>query len=402
MRANPVVRALTAAMALTLAVSSAAAAQTDAPTRFPTQAGATLVSAVMLNALDGADTNSTILNTARSYHELLGGKPSAPKVAKKNADKPAPRGGFITPDPIEGTDAVTEAALEMAGEDKPDILIVSGGDWQANVGIARLYPTTMVLDINQPRPCLDADGRTDLTGECLGSEGGIPGNYLAMEFAVEEGAYLAGVVAARESRGQSLGVISGALDCLECDRYVTGFINGARSVEPEIEIDVAYLAEDEIAGFSDRATAKIYADAFIDVYQPGVLLPVGRGATMGMIEAACDAGVKVIGAGIDVSAERPDFAQSCVMVSIVPDVARSVEEAMYYHGGDGPPVITYDLARGGVQMTDEWRVSPTKRVDTNEFYDTADVAIKTGQIEPCPDGCGVFAPVPETDETTTG
>ena len=40
--------------------------------------------------------------------------------------------------------------------------------------------------------------------------------------------------------------------------------------------------------------------------------------------AACEAGVKVIGAGIDISAERPDLNQECVMASITADVARAV------------------------------------------------------------------------------
>lgn len=400
MRANPMVRAITAATALTLAVSSAAAAQTSADTRFPNDMGETLVSAVVANTLDGEDYNTRLATTAKNYHVAkLGGKPRTPAQPKKeNPDKQPPRGGWLE-SVRESTDAVTQAALDVIGEEAPNVLIISGGDWTSNLGIARSNPATTILDINAPAPCVDESGRADPTAECAVETSAAPGNYNAVEFAVEEGAYLAGVVAARESRGRSLGIISGAPDCLECDRYITGFINGARSVEPEIEIELAYLADDEVAGFSDDASAKTYAEAFIEVFQPGVLLPVGRGATMGMVEAACEAGVKVIGAGVDVSAERPDFRQSCVMASIVPDVARAVEEGLYYFStGEGPTVITYDLAGGGLSVTDEWRVSPTKRVDTNDFFDAAELAILTDQVEPCPDGCGAFVPQPEAED----
>jgi basic membrane lipoprotein Med (substrate-binding protein (PBP1-ABC) superfamily) len=283
--------------------------------------------------------------------------------------------------------------LDLAGASSPDLMVVHGGDWKANVGVARANPGTTIVDLDQPTPCLTVGGQPDSTGECAGGTGAVPGNYTAMEFAVEEGAYLAGVVAARESRGGALGIISGSPECLECDRYVTGFINGALSVEPEIEIQFGYISDDEVGGFGDAASAKTYAEAFLDIYQPTVLLPVGRGATMGMVEAACEAGVQVIGAGIDIGAERPDFARECVMMSITPDITRAIEEAMFFFSsGSNPPVTTFDLQGGGVGVTDEWRLSSTKRVDTNDFYAAAELAVKTDQVEPCPDGCGVFPP----------
>jgi basic membrane lipoprotein Med (substrate-binding protein (PBP1-ABC) superfamily) len=390
MRANHVVPAITAVAALTLAASSLAVAQeSQVDTRFPNEFGPTLVTAVVRSALDDAAMNRTIVSTASDYHEQIGGKTTAPEIPKKNAKKAVERGGWLAPDPLKDTDAVTQEVLDLAGQYSPNLIIISGGDWKADVGIARANPSSTIIDLDQPTPCLAENSQPDLTGECLGGVGAMPGNYSVMEFAVEEGAYLAGVVAARESRGQPLGIISGAAECLECDRYVTGFINGALSVEPDIEIQLAYLADDEVAGFGDEASAKTYTEAFLDVYQPGVLLPVGRGATLGMVEAACDAGVMVIGAGIDITAQRPDL--DCVMASVYPDMQRAVQESMFYFStGGNASVTTYDLAGGGVVITDEWRLSPTKRVDTNDFYSEAELAIQTGQVQACPDGCGVL------------
>lgn len=397
MRANPVVRALTVAAALTLATSSAVAAQAQVDTRFPNELGETLVTLVITNALDDSDTNAVIERTARRYQEALGGKTTEPEVPKKNAKKETPRGGFKAFPPFADTTQVTQAVLDSIGRFEPSLVLVSGGDWKANVGIARANSSAFIIDINQPEACLTEAGQPDLTGECLGGSN-TPGNYGAIEFAVEEGAYLAGVVAARESRGQPLGIISGSTDCLECDRYVTGFINGARSVEPEIDIQLSYLADDEVSGFGDPASAKTYTEAFLDVYQPGVLLPVGRAATMGMLEAACEAGVTVIGAGIDISSERPDL-DCVVLASITTDTERAVEEAMFLRStGENPPLIRYDLEGGGVAVTDEWRLSSTKRVDTNDFYDAAEIAILTDQVDPCPDGCGRFIREPESEE----
>ncbi len=391
MRANPVVRAITVAAALTLTASSVVSAQTvdEEQTQFANELGATHESAVVTNALDDADINALILRTARGYHtDPLGGNPAPPETPKKNDKKEPPRGGFIAPGPLADTQNVTRAVLELAGDAEPDLILVSGGDWTSNVGIARSNTGSFIVDLNQPQPCLGETGQPDLSGECVGESGAVPGNYGAVEFAVEEGAYLAGVVAARESRGLPLAIISGSAECLECDRYVTGFTNGARSVDSAIRIVLAFLGNDEVSGFGDAAGARTFTEAFLDIYQPGVLLPIGRASTMAMVETACDADVRVIGAGIDISARRPDLAQ-CVMASITPDVARAVEEAMFlYSTGENPPLITYDLARGGVSVTDEWRFASTKRVDTNDFYAAAETAILTGQVEPCPDGCG--------------
>jgi hypothetical protein len=385
MRSIPVFRAIAAATALTLATSGVVAAQ-QIDTRFPNPMSAELLSAVVTSALDDDTTNKLIESTAGDYHAKLGGKTSKPVVPKKNAKKAQSRGGWLSFPPFEDTAHVTQAVLDVAGGFSPNLILVSGGDWKANVGIARSNTSSVIVDMGQPAPCLSANGQPDDTGVCEGATSAIPGNYAAIEFAVEEAAYLVGVVAARESRGQPLGIISGYQGCLECERYVIGFTNGARSVEPEIEIVTAYYSDDEASAFGHPASAKTYAEAFVDVYQPGVVLPVGRAATMAMVEAACAAGARVIGAGIDISTERPDL--DCVMASITKDTARAVEEAMFsFSFNQNAPVTTYDLNNEGVAVTDEWRLAATKRVDTNDFYLEAETALRTGQVDPCPEGC---------------
>lgn len=382
MRRNFMVRTLTAAAALTLATSSVAAAQVD--TRFPTEIGPALVTAVLTNSLDASEMNELVTNTVKSYHNAgLGGKVKKPASPKKDDDKEVPRGGLYTFDPFDDTTAVTRRALDLAGGFNPNLMVISGGEWQANVGIARANSGTVIVDLHQPASCLSENGQPDATGECVGA---VPSNYSAVDFAVEEGAYLAGVVAARESRDQPLGIISGYAGCVECERYVTGFVNGALSVAPDIEIIRAYLADDEVSGFGDEASAKTYAEAFLDVYQPSVLMPVGRATNMGMVEAACEAGVMVIGTGVDIGTQRPDL--DCVMASITTDTKRAIEEAMFFFStGENTPLTRYDINNGGVSVTDEWRLATTKRVDTNDFYLEAETALRTGQVLPCPDGC---------------
>lgn len=385
-------RMISGAAALTLLASSAVVAQSDVDlptdTRFPEEFGPTLTTSLVTSALDDESVNTQIARSVRDYHAKLGGRnkePVDPAEAKKK--KSESRGGLLVVDPQDGGERVTEQVLDIVGQYRPELIIVSGGEGQTNASIARSATDSIIVDLSQPRPCLTQTGQPDPTGECAGSGSAIPFTYAAVEFAVEDAAFLAGVVAARLSKN-SLGVISGYEGCLECQRYVEGFINGARSVEPEIEIETAYLADSEVAGFGDSASAKTFTEAFIDIYRPDVILPVGRAATPGMVEAACEAGVWAVGTGWDVSATRPTL-DECVMASVTKDVARGVTDAMYlFSAGQNRPVTTYDLGSGAVALTDEWRNIPTLPVDTDEFYQEAERAILAGEIEACPDGCG--------------
>jgi basic membrane lipoprotein Med (substrate-binding protein (PBP1-ABC) superfamily) len=377
MRSNPMARIIIGAAALTLLASSAVSAQSQPP---PRQIGPDLQTSVVTNALDDARTNELIESTARAFHLKLGGKASG----KGSGWRPEP--------PQPGTDGVVEALLTVsrdlhtASRERPSVVIVSGGDGQATVGVARNSEATVFIDLGQGLPCVTEDGQPDPSGTCAGGEGGIPFNYTAVDFAVEDGAYLAGLLAAAASRNDRIGIISGAAECAECNRYIRGFMNGARSIEPDIGIELAYLADNETDGFSDAASAQTFTRAFLDVHQPDVLLPIGRGTSRAMIEAVCEAGdVLAIGTGSDVATSDPDLAQ-CVLTSVSKDVAEAVQETMYaFAQGTTLRTVSYGLADGRVSVAWPRQSLP---VDTAERYKEAETGILTGQIDTCPGDCG--------------
>ena len=161
---------------------------------------------------------------------------------------------------------------------------------------------------------------------------------------------------------------------------------------PDIHIEIAELADDEVPGFGDPASAGTFAEAFIEIYQPDVLLPVGRGATTAMVEAACEAGILAVGTDIDVAATYPSLAE-CVLTSVTRDMVRAVSEAMHnFANGANRPVVEYSLADGGVAVTADWQRLPTLPVDTAEHFNEADTGLRTGQIDPCRGDCGALPP----------
>jgi len=398
MRSQLLHRISIGAAALTLLAGSAVAAQSelDLPidTRFPDEIGPTLLTAVITSDLDDPSINARVEKAVREYHvDPLGGRAKAPPDPSKDNKKNL--GGILVRSAQENSAAAADDLLDVLGEYQPNLIVISGGDGQLNASNARAADNAIIVDLSQPRPCVTLAGQPDPSGECRGSASAVPFNYTAVEFAVEDAAFLAGVVAARLSKG-SLGVISGYEGCPECERYVTGFVNGARSVEPEIEIVSAYLADSEIAGFGDATSARTFTEAFIKIHQPEVILPVGRAATPGMIEAACEAGINVVGAtGFDLNDARNSW-DECVMASVTKDLERSITDAMYlFAEGQNRPVTTYDLANGGVALSDDWIGIPTLPVDTDELYQEADRLLRGGEIEACPEGCGGAVVLPQ-------
>jgi hypothetical protein len=86
-----------------------------------------------------------------------------------------------------------------------------------------------------------------------------------------------------------------------------------------------------------------------------VLLPVAKGATISMIEAACAEGILAVGTGIDVSARRPDLAE-CVLASVRKDVETAVRRAMYdFTSGEITRLRPQTLTDERVALTEEWR-----------------------------------------------
>ena len=65
-------------------------------------------------------------------------------------------------------------------------------------------------------------------------------NGVSLLFAEDQAGYLAGVLAASMSEADHIGVVAGPVVIPPMERYVEGFLDGARSVRPAIVTDVAY------------------------------------------------------------------------------------------------------------------------------------------------------------------
>ena len=77
--------------------------------------------------------------------------------------------------------------------------------------------------------------------------------------ASQEGAYLAGVLAAKTSKSGNLGIVISA-DDTNWNKQAGGFVAGARSENPDVEIELAQIGQ---AGYADTAGGKRVTEAVI-------------------------------------------------------------------------------------------------------------------------------------------
>jgi len=124
-------------------------------------------------------------------------------------------------------------------------------------------------------------------------------NVSPMVFRLEEGTYLAGMLAAGLTRTGTVGFVGG-IRLPPVEGTFLGFEGGARAVRPSATVLSAYIGNfDDVAAAKENALAQIGRGA-------DVLLHNADAASFGMFQAAREANVLAIGANRDQNAVAPD------------------------------------------------------------------------------------------------
>lgn len=182
-------------------------------------------------------------------------------------------------------------------------------------------------------------------------------NVVSLEFASEQGAFLAGVAAARKSRSGRLGFVGG----VETDavrRFQAGFTAGARRIRSGVHIDVFYLTQPpDLSGFADPARAREVARS---MYQRGadVVFHVSGGSGVGVFEAARESSspaVKMWAIGVDsdqYQTAAPEL-RPFILTSMLKRIDKAVFDTIsaFQKGEFRAGQLRLDLASGGVELT---------------------------------------------------
>ena len=237
--------------------------------------------------------------------------------------------------PVESKDVVAQAAdiLRRASDAGFGLIVdleYSHGDPMLEV--AGDYPDTNFVILNQVKEAP---------------------NVTSVLFQEQEGSYLAGTLAALVTTDTSIkginadpiiGVIGGTKSA-GIDKFVAGYIEGARAANPAIKVKVAYSNNFGDPAIGLQMTKAMFEEGADIVYQ------VAGGTGMGVIQAAKEAGHYAIG----VDTDQDGIAPGAVLASMIKRTDVAVETVVkdYAKGGyKGGKTVTLGLKENGVGLSE--------------------------------------------------
>jgi len=152
------------------------------------------------------------------------------------------------------------------------------------------------------------------TAFLMGSSFGPSGdNFSVFDNWIHEPAYLSGQVAGEATQSNLIGLVGGYA-IPEVNRLMNAFMDGARSVNPEVKFLVNF-----IDSWYDPPKAKESAFAMMDAGAD-----IMYAERFGVSDAALERGVKAIGNVIDTSADYPNTILSSALWNMGPTIDRAI------------------------------------------------------------------------------
>jgi basic membrane protein A len=229
-------------------------------------------------------------------------------------------------------------------------LIAEGADLVITVGFplgdatakaARRHPDVQFAIVDNAY--FPGFGCPDTVEDCYTAEGGLT-NVTSLMFAEDEVGYLAGVLAGCMSQTGTIASVAG-MEIPPVVRFVTGFQNGARSVNPDIATLNQYIPD-----FNDPASGEVVGQTFIS-QGADVIFGVGGNTGNGGLLAAKEAGLMAIGVDVDQYFTYPEVQDALLSsASKNVDVAAAAAVKDFAAGQLMGGIRAATLANGGVGL----------------------------------------------------
>jgi basic membrane protein A len=266
--------------------------------------------------------------------------------------------------PVESKDVVAQASdiLRRASDAGFGLVVdLEYSHGQPMLEVAKDYPDTDYVIINQVQQAP---------------------NIASVLFQEQEGSYLAGTLAALVTTDTSIkgindkpiiGVIGGTKSA-GIDKFIAGYIQGAKDANPKVEVKVAYSNN-----FGDPAIGLQMAKA---MFEEGadIVYQVAGGTGIGVIQAAKETGHYAIG----VDTDQDGLAEGNVLTSMVKRTDIAVESVMKdYAAGKfaGGRTVTFGLKENGVGLSEmKYTKSLIPQADLDKV-EAARQAILSGKVK---------------------
>lgn len=257
--------------------------------------------------------------------------------------------------------------IDQFATEKYDVIITVGylmGD--ATAAKAKQYPTIKFAIIDSSYyPTKGSAACDDTVKDCY-ADGGLK-NVTSLMFQEDEVGFLAGVLAAGISKSGTICTVSG-MEIPPVVRYVVGYQNGAKWVNPNIKALNVY-----IPSFTDPAKGKETAVSMIS-QGCDVIFGVGGNTGNGGLLAAKEANLAAIGVDVDQYNTYPEV-KDALVTSAMKNVNVAVSEYLKSIAGktDKAGVVTANIKNGGVGLAPyhDWdsKVSQTVKDKIKEATD---------------------------------
>lgn len=249
----------------------------------------------------------------------------------------------------------------------PNLLQAVAGGSTMIVAVGSLL-NDAVTEVAQDRPEAHF---TLIDAVAKGPDGTPLPNVASVTFREQEGAYLAGIVAAMTTKSKKIAFVGG-MEVPPVVRFLSGFSAGIHSVDPSISVSHAY-----VGSFSDPAKSKVLAEGMLD-NGTDIIMDVTGGGGIGVFDA-----VKKAGAGkwvISADTCKVQLAPDNYLTSAVKDVAGAVfyEDKAIHEGTFRGGMQNLGLKEGAVGICADNKDTLPKPVLA--AVETASEAIVAGTI----------------------
>jgi basic membrane protein A len=251
---------------------------------------------------------------------------------------------------------------------------------------AKANPEIKFIGVDQSFICLTAEGDPDTTFACPGDPATLLPNYMGIGWHEEQPGYLAGIVAGSLSETGVIGAVGGTYSVPAVPNYIVGYANGAKSVNPDIDVVVQYVSPNpDAAAFADQSGGKAFAQQMMAANPDiDVMFQVAGLTGNGVLQQACEDGIWAIGVDVDQYESFPD-AKACTVVSAekklkknVSDAIQAVENDTFQAGG-----VKLDISTDDVGLSSFHEHESLITDETQAAIDSATAGLKDGSVTAC-------------------
>lgn len=208
-------------------------------------------------------------------------------------------------------------------------------------------------------------------------------NVVSITFADNESSYLAGVIAALTSDTGRIGFVGG-MKVPSILKFQAGYEAGAKSVNPDIVVDVQFAESYSDAGIAQQIASAMYANAVDVIFHAAG--NAGNGVNTearNQLESGAKEGIWVIGADRDQSAEGEWDGGNFMLTSTLKELGRAIENesnAVLEGNFNGGSHIVSNIESGGVGVVEDHLPADVKEVVEQAKEDIISGAIEVPEV----------------------